>query len=180
MAIRSFQNIMPQTGQGVWVDPSAQVIGDVTIGKDSSVWPCAVIRGDMQSIKIGQRCSIQDGAVLHITHDSSFHPGGFSLQMGDDVTVAHQGMLHGCTLGSRIMIGMQAIVMDGAHIGDEVIVAAGSLVSPGKTLESGFLYRGRPARQVRALTADERRFLSYVAQNYVTLKDRYLNEGKQT
>lgn len=114
--------------------------------------------------------------MLHITHDSSFHPGGFPLQLGDEVTVAHQAMLHGCTLGSRVMIGMQAVVMDGASIGDEVILAAGSLVSPGKVLQSGFLYRGRPARQIRALTTAELRFLGYVANNYVTLKNSYLKE----
>lgn len=176
MGIRSFENKRPQLGAGTWVDESAQVIGDVVLGADCSVWPCAVIRGDMHQIRIGDRVSVQDNAVLHITHDSSFNPGGFGLSVGDDVTLAHQVMLHGCTVGSRVMIGMQAIVMDGAVIEDEVILAAGSLVSPGKRLQSGFLYRGRPAEPVRALTEEEREFLSYVAGNYVKLKDRYIAE----
>lgn len=174
MGTRSFENKHPQLGAGTWVDESAQVIGDVVLGADCSVWPCAVIRGDMHQIRIGDRVSIQDNAVLHITHDSTFNPGGYSLTIGDDVTLAHQAMLHGCTVGSRVMIGMQAIVMDGAVIEDEVILAAGSLVSPGKRLQSGFLYRGRPAEPVRPLTSEERQFLSYVAGNYVKLKDRYL------
>ncbi|MDF1628384.1 MAG: gamma carbonic anhydrase family protein [Alcanivoracaceae bacterium] len=174
MGIRSFENKRPQVGAGTWVDESAQVIGDVVLGMDCSVWPCAVIRGDMHQIRIGHRVSIQDNAVLHITHDSTFNPGGYALSIGDDVTVAHQAMLHGCSVGSRVMIGMQAIVMDGAVIEDEVILAAGSLVSPGKRLQSGFLYRGRPAQAVRPLSDEERQFLSYVAGNYVKLKDRYL------
>ncbi|MCH8542300.1 MAG: gamma carbonic anhydrase family protein [Alcanivorax sp.] len=176
MAVRSFSGKAPQCGAGVWVDPSAQVIGDVTLGADCSVWPGAVIRGDMHFIELGARCSVQDNAVLHITHDSTFYPGGFALTIGDDVTIAHQAMLHGCHIGDRVMIGMQAMVMDGAKIGDDVILAAGSLVPPGKSLRSGYLYRGRPAHSVRPLTEEELAFLPYVAGNYVKLKDQYLAE----
>jgi carbonic anhydrase/acetyltransferase-like protein (isoleucine patch superfamily) len=177
MGTRSFEGKSPVLGKANFIDPSAQVIGDVTLGDDCSVWPCAVIRGDMHRIVIGQRVSIQDNAVLHITHDSTYYPGGFALTLGDDVTVAHQAMLHGCTIGSRVMIGMQTIVMDGAVVEDEVIVAAGSLVPPGKRLPSGYLYRGRPAKAARPLTDEERAFLTYVAGNYVRLKDRYLSES---
>ncbi len=176
MGIRSFENKSPQSGVGSWVDESAQVIGDVVMGADCSVWPCAVIRGDMHQIRIGDRVSVQDNAVLHITHDSRFNPGGYGLSIGSDVTIAHQAMLHGCAVGSRVMIGMQAMVMDGAVIEDDVILAAGSLVPPGKRLSSGWLYRGRPAEPVRALTDEEREFLTYVAGNYVKLKNRYLAE----
>lgn len=174
MGTRSFEGKSPSLGKANFIDPSAQLIGDVTLGDDCSVWPCAVIRGDMHRITLGARVSVQDNAVLHITHDSRFYPGGFPLSIGDDVTIAHQAMLHGCTIGSRVMIGMQAMVMDGAVLEDEVILAAGSLVPPGKRLVSGYLYRGRPAQQVRALTEQESQFLTYVAGNYVRLKDRYL------
>jgi len=176
MGIRSFENKSPACGEGSWVDESAQVIGDVVMGADCSVWPCAVIRGDMHQIRIGDRVSVQDNAVLHITHDSRFNPGGYGLSIGSDVTIAHQAMLHGCAVGSRVMIGMQAMVMDGAVIEDDVILAAGSLEPPGKRLSSGWLYRGRPAEPVRALTDEEREFLTYVAGNYVKLKNRYLAE----
>ena len=175
MGIRSFQNKVPSQGERVFVDPASTVIGEVALGDDSSVWPGAVVRGDMHRIVIGARTSVQDNAVLHITHDSAFNPGGFPLTLGDDVTVGHQAMLHGCTIGDRVMIGMQTMIMDGAVVESDVMLAAGSLVSPGKRLESGWLYRGRPARPVRELTEKERRFLPYVAGNYVKLKDQYLN-----
>ncbi|MFN3713564.1 MAG: gamma carbonic anhydrase family protein [Alcanivoracaceae bacterium] len=173
MGIRAFENKVPVLGEGSWVDPSAQVIGDVVLGNDCSVWACAVIRGDMHRIRLGDRVSVQDNAVLHITHDSRFNAGGFALTIGSDVTIAHQAMLHGCQVGDRVMIGMQAMVMDGAVIDDDVILAAGSLVPPGKRLAAGWLYRGRPAEPVRELTAEEREFLCYVAGNYVKLKNRY-------
>ena len=116
MGIRSFQNKVPSQGERVFVDPASTVIGEVTLGNDSSVWPGAVVRGDMHHIVIGARTSVQDNAVLHITHDSAFNPGGFPLTLGDDVTVGHQAMLHGCTIGDRVMIGMQTMIMDGAVV----------------------------------------------------------------
>ncbi len=177
MGIRSFQNKVPSQGERVFVDPASTVIGEVTLGNDSSVWPGAVVRGDMHHIVIGARTSVQDNTVLHITHDSAFNPGGFPLTLGDDVTVGHQAMLHGCTIGDRVMIGMQTMIMDGAVVESDVMLAAGSLVSPGKRLASGWLYRGRPARAVRELTAKEIEFLPYVAGNYVKLKDQYLDEA---
>ena len=177
MGIRSFQNKVPSQGERVFVDPASTVIGEVTLGDDSSVWPGAVVRGDMHRIVIGARTSVQDNAVLHITHDSAFNPGGFPLTLGDDVTVGHQAMLHGCTIGDRVMIGMQTMIMDGAVVESDVMLAAGSLVSPGKRLASGWLYRGRPARAVRELTAKEIEFLPYVAGNYVKLKDQHLDEA---
>lgn len=177
MNIKAHQNRTPQLGERVFVDPSAVLIGDIEIGADSSVWPLAVIRGDMQRIRIGARTSIQDGSVLHITHAGPFNPDGFPLTIGDEVTVGHKVILHGCTLGSRILVGMGAIVMDGAVVEDEVIIGAGSLVPPGKRLESGFLYVGSPAKQARPLSDNERSFFSYTAGNYVKLKDQYLAEA---
>ncbi|NNN23263.1 MULTISPECIES: gamma carbonic anhydrase family protein [Pseudomonas] len=177
MTIRSYQGKTPSLGERVFVDASAVVIGDVEIGADSSVWPLGVIRGDMHRIRIGARTSVQDGSVLHITHAGPFNPDGFPLTIGDEVTIGHKVLLHGCTIGSRILVGMGSIVMDGAVIEDEVILGAGSLVPPGKVLESGFLYVGSPVKKARPLTDKERAFFSYTAGNYVKLKDQHIAEG---
>lgn len=177
MAIRTYQSITPELGERAFVDASAVVIGDVQIGEDSSVWPLTVIRGDMHRIRIGKRTSVQDGSVLHITHAGPFNPDGFPLIIGDEVTIGHKVMLHGCTLGSRILVGMGSTVMDGAVVEDDVIIGAGSLVPPGKVLESGFLYVGSPVKQARPLTDKERNFFSYTAGNYVKLKDQHIAEG---
>ncbi|TBU75583.1 gamma carbonic anhydrase family protein [Pseudomonas daroniae] len=177
MTIRSYQGTKPNLADRVFVDASAVVIGDVEIGEDSSVWPLTVIRGDMHRIRIGKRTSVQDGSVLHITHAGPFNPDGFPLIIGDEVTIGHKVMLHGCTLGSRILVGMGSTVMDGAVVEDEVIIGAGSLVPPGKVLESGYLYVGSPVKQARPLTDKERNFFSYTAGNYVKLKDQHLAEG---
>ncbi|NVK40781.1 MAG: gamma carbonic anhydrase family protein [Oceanospirillaceae bacterium] len=176
MKIRPFQGNIPKLGARVFVDPSAVVLGDVEIGDDSSVWPLVVIRGDMHRIRIGTASSIQDGSVLHITHAGPFNPDGFPLTIGNEVTVGHQAMLHGCTIGDRVLIGMGSMVMDGAVIEPDVVLGAGSLVPPGKTLESGYLYVGRPARQVRPLSEKEMSYFSYTAANYVKLKDQHLLE----
>lgn len=173
-AIRSFQGVTPRFGARAYVDPASVVIGDVTLGDDCSVWPTAVVRGDMHRIRLGARVSVQDGSVLHITHASDFNPEGFPLTVGDDVTVGHRAILHGATLGSRILVGMGAIVMDGATVEDEVIVAAGAVVTPGKTLASGHVYVGNPARPLRPLKDSERAFFTYTAGNYVDLKDQFL------
>jgi carbonic anhydrase/acetyltransferase-like protein (isoleucine patch superfamily) len=177
VAIRKYQQHLPQLGARVFVDASAVVIGDVVLGEDSSVWPLTVIRGDMHRIRIGARTSVQDGSVLHITHAGPFNPDGYPLIIGDEVTVGHKVTLHGCTLGNRILVGMGSIVMDGAVVEDEVIIGAGSLVPPGKRLESGYLYVGSPVKQARPLTDKERNFFSYTAGNYVKLKDQHLAEG---
>ena len=176
MKIRPFQGMTPKLGNRVFVDPSAVVIGDVEIGDDSSVWPLTVIRGDMHRIRIGQNTSIQDGSVLHITHAGPFNPDGFPLTIGDYVTVGHQATLHGCTIGDRVLVGMGSMVMDGAVVESDVVIGGGSLVPPGKRLESGYLYVGRPAKQVRPLTEKEMGFFTYTANNYVKLKDQHLSE----
>ncbi|WP_236201658.1 gamma carbonic anhydrase family protein [Pseudomonas pseudonitroreducens] len=177
MTIRTYQGKTPSFGERVFVDTSAVVIGDVEIGADSSVWPLVVIRGDMHRIRIGARTSVQDGSVLHITHAGPFNPDGFPLTIGDEVTIGHKVLLHGCSIGSRILVGMGSIVMDGAVIEDEVILGAGSLVPPGKVLESGYLYVGSPVKKARPLTDKERAFFSYTAGNYVKLKDQHIAEG---
>lgn len=176
-ALRRYQGIEPQLGERVYIDPASVVIGDVVLGDDCSVWPMSVIRGDMHRIRIGARTSVQDGSVLHITHASDFSPEGFPLTIGDDVTIGHKAILHGCTLGSRILVGMGAIVMDSAVVEDEVIIAAGAVVTPGKYLESGYVYAGNPAKPLRPLKESERAFFPYTAGNYVKLKDRFLAES---
>ncbi|AQU84560.1 MAG: gamma carbonic anhydrase family protein [Halomonas sp.] len=175
-ALRMFQGVSPQLGERVYVDPASVVIGDVVLGDDCSVWPMTVIRGDMHRIRIGERTSVQDGSVLHITHASDFNPDGFPLTIGDDVTIGHKAILHGCTLGNRILVGMGAIVMDGAVVEDEVIIAAGAVVTPGKRLESGYVYAGNPAKALRPLKEQERAFFPYTAGNYVRLKDTFLTQ----
>ncbi|MDX1556175.1 MAG: gamma carbonic anhydrase family protein [Xanthomonadales bacterium] len=176
MSIKSFENHRPRLGSGVFVDPTALVIGDVEIGDHSSVWPMTVIRGDIHHIRIGARSSIQDNSVLHVTHAGPYNPDGFPLVIGDEVTVGHRVTLHGCTLGNRILVGMSSTVMDGAVVEDEVVIGAGSLVTEGKTLERGWLYIGRPARAVRELTEKERAYFGYTADRYVKLAARYLND----
>ena len=132
--IRPFQQLRPQIDPTVWVDPSAVVIGDVEIGAEASIWPLTVVRGDIHSIKIGPRSNIQDGSVVHVTHDSRFNPGGHQVVIGSDVTVGHKVMLHGCSIGDHCLIGMGSVVGDGAVIESQVILGAGSLVPGGKLL----------------------------------------------
>jgi carbonic anhydrase/acetyltransferase-like protein (isoleucine patch superfamily) len=161
LSIRSYQGHNPLLGERVYVDPMAVVIGDVELGENSSVWPYAIIRGDMHRIRIGARTSVQDGSVLHITHASDYNPAGHPLIIGDDVTIGHSVNLH---------------VLDGAVVEDEVVIGAGTLVPPGKRLESGFLYVGSPCKQARPLSDKERSFFRYSASNYVKLKDIHIAE----
>jgi carbonic anhydrase/acetyltransferase-like protein (isoleucine patch superfamily) len=147
----------------------------VTLGDDVSIWPMAVLRGDVHGITIGAGTNIQDGSVLHVTHgDSEFSEVGHPLVVGRHVTVGHKVVLHGCAVGDHCLIGIGAIVMDGVVIEDEVILGAGSLVPPGKRLESGYLYVGAPARQVRPLKPEEKDFLRYSPKHYIQLKNDYL------
>lgn len=179
MTIEKFEHLSPQLADTVFVHESAVVIGDVHIGKDSSVWPMTVIRGDIHSIRIGERTSVQDGSVLHVTHDGPFNPGGFACTIGNDVTIGHKVMLHGCTIKDRVLVGMGTLIMDGAVVESDVIIGGGSLVPPGKVLQSGYLYVGSPVRQVRELTAEEKSFFLYSAGKYRDLKERYLAAARE-
>ncbi|RUO27057.1 gamma carbonic anhydrase family protein [Aliidiomarina minuta] len=172
----SYQGKRPQLGKSVYLDQSSVLVGDIQIGDDSSIWPLVAARGDVNIIRIGERTNIQDGSVLHVTRTSPDDPHGYALIIGDDVTVGHKVMLHGCQLGNRILVGMGAIVMDGAVVQDDVIIGAGSLVPPNKTLESGYLYVGSPVQKKRPLNEQEQAFLTQSAINYVWLKDEYLQE----
>jgi len=175
--IRSYQGHTPKLGDRVMIDPSAVVLGDLVMGDDVSVWPQCAIRADMHRIRIGSRTNIQDGSILHITHASDFNGAGYPLTIGSDVTVGHNVVLHGCTIGDRALVGIGSIVMEGVVVEDEVMIGAGSLVTPGKTLKTGWLYAGSPARPMREISDRERAFLPYSANNYVKLKDKFLAEA---
>jgi len=174
MPISSYLNTAPILGDRVFIHSSSQVIGDVKLGDDSSVWCNTVLRGDVNRIVIGRGSNVQDLTMGHVSHKSADKPEGSPLIVGDYVTVGHSVILHGCTIGNECMIGMGSIIMDDAVIPDHVMIGAGSLVSPGKTLESGMLYIGRPAKLVRALTAEEIAYLRYSAEHYMKVKNNYL------
>lgn len=175
MAVRKFKDKHPIIGKSVFIDDSAVVIGDVTIGDDVSIWPTTVIRGDVESIKIGDGTNIQDGSILHVTHEGHYTAMGYPLTVGKGVTIGHKAVVHACTVGDYCLIGMGSIILDGAVIEDYVILGAGSLVPSGKKLESGYLYVGSPARQIRLLKDSEREFLKYSYQHYIELKNEHLN-----
>ncbi|MDT8451683.1 MAG: gamma carbonic anhydrase family protein [Gammaproteobacteria bacterium] len=173
MTIRKFEDYSPDVAESAYVDESAVVTGDVTLGADSSIWPMASLRGDINSIRVGARSNIQDGSVLHVTHDSEYAPGGLPLVVGDDVTVGHNAVLHACIIEDECLIGMGAIVLDGAVVQRGAMVGAGSLVPPGKVLEGGYLWLGSPVKRVRELSQKEQAYFKYSAQHYVELKERH-------
>jgi len=174
MTIRKFAEYTPEIASSAYIDAAAFVSGRTTIGEDSSVWPMAVLRGDVNFIQIGKRTNIQDGAVLHVTHsnpESTFSTGS-PLIIGDNVTVGHNATLHACTIKNNCLIGMGTIVLDKAVIEENVIIGAGSLVPPSKVLASGYLYLGNPVKQVRLLNEKEINFLNYSAEHYVALSQK--------
>ncbi len=177
MAVKVFKDNYPRIGQSVYIDDHAVVIGDVSLGDDVSIWPTSVLRGDVESITIGAATNVQDGAVLHVSHAGKYSPEGHPLNIGKSVTVGHRAVLHACTVGDFCLLGIGVIVMDDAVLEDYVMLGAGTLVPPRKTLESGYLYVGSPAKQVRLLTTTEKEFLVYSAQHYVALKNIYLKQN---
>lgn len=179
-SIRPYKESFPRLAERVMVDATSVVIGDVFLADDVGIWPLVAIRGDVNHVTIGKRSNIQDGCVLHVTHKSAWNPEGNPLVIGEDVTVGHKAMLHGCTIGNRVLVGMGSIILDGAIIEDDVMIGAGSLVPPGKKLESGYLYLGSPVKKVRELSEGEINGLLYSANNYVNWKDDYLAEESHT
>ena len=171
--IRRFLNSHPQIENAAFIDPACVVIGDVVLGEDCSVWPMAVIRGDVNHIRIGARSNVQDLAMLHVSHRNDAKPNGSPLIVGDDVTIGHQAMLHGCVIGNRVLVGMKTTILDDAIIEDDVMIGAGSLVPARKRLESGYLYLGSPVKQIRALTENEIEFLAYSAKHYVKVAHQH-------
>lgn len=172
--IRPYLGTLPRLGALVYIDPAAVVIGDVAIGDDVSFWPGAVARGDVHYIRIGARTNVQDGAILHVTHDGEYTPGGFPLTIGEDVTIGHGAIVHACTIGDACLIGMNATVLDGAIVHKHSMIGAGAVVAPGKIVGEGELWVGNPARRMRELSADEIERLYYSARHYVKLKNQYL------
>jgi carbonic anhydrase/acetyltransferase-like protein (isoleucine patch superfamily) len=174
MSVRSFKGTTPKLGTAAYVDENAVVIGDVELGEDASIWPMCSIRGDVNLIRIGARTNIQDGSVIHVTHGYSDLPQGHATRVGNDVTVGHKVMLHGCTVEDLCLIGMGSTVLDGAVIRTRVLLGAGSLVPEGKDLEGGYLWLGRPAKKIRELNEQELKWFKYSAMHYVKLKNDYL------
>ncbi len=170
-AIRPFGDKTPRLHPSVFVADDATVIGDVEIGERSSIWFGAIVRGDVNHIRIGARTNVQDVAVLHVT--SRTHP----TLVGDDVTLGHRVTLHGCTLRNRVLIGIGAVVMDGAVVEDDAMVGAGSLVPPGMVVPSGTLAIGSPARVKRQLTPEEVAYFRISARNYADYAEQYRREG---
>ena len=159
--IRLFKGIAPRIDPAAYVDESAQVIGDVEVGAESSIWMNTVVRGDVNSIRIGKRTNIQDLCMVHVLKDK------FTTRIGDEVTVGHHVVLHGCRIGNRVLVGMGAILMDDVDVGDDCIVAAGALLSPGTKVPPGSLALGNPAKVTRPLRDAERAWLVQSAANYV-------------
>jgi carbonic anhydrase/acetyltransferase-like protein (isoleucine patch superfamily) len=166
--ILPFGDKQPKLGERVFVAPSADVIGQVTLGADASIFFQCVLRGDINSITVGARSNIQDHSTLHVASD-------LSVTLGEDVSVGHGCIIHACTIGDRVLVGMGSIIMDGTLVGEDCLIAAGSLLSKGKTFEPGTLIMGNPARAVRKLTPDEISGLAKLAAKYVHVKDVYLN-----
>lgn len=171
--IRSLLGHTPQIGEGTFLAETAVIIGDVVIGRECSLWYHVVVRGDVHYIRIGDRTNIQDGAILHCTYQKA------PLEIGDDVTIGHGAIVHGCHIGNRVLVGMGAIVLDHAEVPDDVLIAAGALIPQGAKLESGWLYAGVPARPIKPLSPDQLESLSLYASRYVMYKEWYRPEAAE-
>ena len=175
MTIRPDLDQIPSLGARVYVDPAATVIGTVTLGDDVSIWPSCVVRGDVNFIRIGARSNVQDGTVIHVSHDGPHaRLGGFATVIGEDVTIGHKAIIHACRIEDAALIGMGAVLLDGAVVRKHGFVGAGALLAPGKVVGEAELWLGNPARKVRVLSDAEIEGLYYSAQHYVRLKDQYL------
>ncbi len=159
------KNIHPNIPTDCWIAENATIVGDVTFGKQCSVWFNAVIRGDVHFIKIGDRTNIQDGAIIHCTYQKA------STTIGNDVSIGHNAIVHGCTIKDHVLIGMGAIVMDNVIVNDYCIIAAGSVVLENTICESGFLYAGTPAKKIKEITIEQMELLNRLSNNYIMYSD---------
>ncbi|MCP3161997.1 gamma carbonic anhydrase family protein [Myxococcus qinghaiensis] len=167
MALRAFRGASPRIHPSCFVDDSAQVVGDVELGEGSSIWLNTVLRGDVNPIRVGQRTNLQDLSLVHVTGGRS------STRIGDDVTVGHHVVLHGCTVGNRVLVGMGSILLDEVEVGDDCIIGAGTLLTPGTKVPPGSMVMGSPGKVKRPLTEAERDFLLMSAHHYVELANEY-------
>ena len=166
MPIYELDGKVPIIGSGVWIAPDAHVIGEVVLGDDVGVWFGTVIRGDTSLITVGNGSNVQDGTMLHADY-------GVPLTIGEDCTIGHHAILHGCTVGNRVLVGMGATVLNRAVIGDECVIGANALITEGKTFEAGSLIVGSPARAIKTLEPDKRAFLKASAEHYVANAHRF-------
>jgi carbonic anhydrase/acetyltransferase-like protein (isoleucine patch superfamily) len=170
MNIRNYGNLRPKIDENAYIDPTAVVVGDVTIGEYSSLWPTAVVRGDIHYVSIGKYTNIQDGSVIHVTPET--HP----VNIGDYVTVGHRVVLHGCTIKDGALIGMGAILLDGSLVEENALVAAGALVPEGKRIPAGYLALGTPAKPIRKLTEEQIKMVRENTEHYVEIAMKYKEE----
>lgn len=178
MPVRPYRGTVPTLGERVYVDPAATCIGEVVLGDDVSLWPGTVVRGDVNFIRIGARTNVQDGTVVHVSHDGPHAKlGGFATVIGEDVTIGHKAIIHACRIEDAVLVGMGAMLLDGVVVRKHAFVGAGALVTPGKEVGAGELWLGNPARKARMLSDAEIEALYYSAQHYVRLKDEYLAAG---
>ncbi len=173
MPAQPYLDTRPTLGAGVYIHPTALVIGDVALGDHVSIWPMAVVRGDVNFVRIGARSNVQDGSVVHVSRPYPGNDAGWPTLIGEDVVIGHKVVVHGCTIGNRVLVGIGAIVLDGVVVEEDVVIGAGSVVTPGKRLESGGLYVGNPARRMRELTPAEIERIPVMADWYVRLKQDY-------
>lgn len=173
MNIRPFQKTKPKISNSAFVDPTAVIIGDVELGEDASVWPMTVIRGDVHSIRIGDKTNIQDGSILHVSHRSEKDPDGGPLIIGQGVTIGHGAILHACIIDNFCLVGMGSTILDKAHMEHHSMLGAGSVLPPGKIIRTGELWVGNPAKKVKDLSQSQRDSLEYSAHHYVKLKSLY-------
>jgi carbonic anhydrase/acetyltransferase-like protein (isoleucine patch superfamily) len=173
--VRSYAGKHPRIGQGVFLAETCALIGDIVIGDESSIWYSTVLRGDVMSIRVGARTSMQDGTIVHVTSQQ------FGTTVGNDCTIGHGAILHGCTVEDECLIGMGSTILDGARIGRGSLVGASALVTPGTDIPPGSLVIGVPARVVRPVNRKEREQIEYGAAHYVELARRYLaGEGQSS
>lgn len=175
MPLYAYRGIEPKIDPSAFVHPDAVIIGDVVIGPDASIWPGVVIRGDVNRIRIGARTNVQDNSTLHVTRPKPSNPHGVPLLIGDDVTIAHNVMLHACRVENCAMIGMSATLMDGVAVGAWAVVGSGSLVPPGKNIGKNQLWLGAPAKYLRDVTEEEKEGFAKTTANYIRLKEEYRN-----